>query len=738
MYCPHCMQPNIAAAPRCRHCQQDLSGLAERVFIGQQFIFVRADDQHPLALKVDDAAQVFRAPLVLARHLHAIAFGDETVSAPVEEWKPALPDLPRLTPPALRFLTLVTDRKIYRPGDDATLFIIAPDAAHAEVTVEIKLGGQKVYEAKVLLNRDGLALHRYADVKEGEYTVNLNLPDQPGVSADCSFSVAEFVLSPFIAVLEEHRFAGKKLTFSLKLTRLSVLYNGPVEFGLQCAVCGERVVATQRAAAKDGAAPGEFDLSSHGGPFHVQVTTPDGDTASVAFPGTGAQEREAIVLSELGAQTTMSLLPREDDEPVRGFYVGSGGVNMTPLMLEKVCAPIGQLRAAADLAATQIVIFDPRSTSEARVLDRAEVKRGELIEFASDAPYTFFTVGAFQHDRPWEGWGIVVKPIEFEAALHAPATAKPGDLIDVSISISSGVRGFCWLLVYDARLEHESPLPKLAKRIYESARDASRALAVGEAKSAQEKMDEPQTPLRDRAFGAVPMPVAAAPMADGMMPQALRAASMVAAAPAALFAKRAPAMETEAPPVLVVAPTRMEFPELVFNELLFMEGQAARTVRLGDQIGLWRVRAYVIDGVDVRELTADVQVDQALYAELDVPAIASTGDDLSAAVNYFTREPAELIVATPWDEKRFNVSGAGKETIAIRGPGRVEARISTAQDSDWTQRDIAPPGVQRVTASRLMILDKGQTARGEKVVVYETPGQVLKDTITALIRYPFG
>jgi hypothetical protein len=37
-----------------------------------------------------------------------------------------------------------------------------------------------------------------------------------------------------------------------------------------------------------------------------------------------------------------------------------------------------------------------------------------------------------------------------------------------------------------------------------------------------------------------------------------------------------------------------------------------------------------------------------------------------------------------------------------------------------------------------MILDKGQTARREKVVIYASMGQVLKDTITALIAYPFG
>jgi hypothetical protein len=531
--------------------------------------------------------------------------------------------------------------------------------------------------------------------------------------------------------LEEHRFAEKNLIFTLKLLRLSVPYSGFVELGLQCAVCGERVVATSKVKAQDGVAHGEFNLSGHGGPFHVQITTPDGDTALLAFPGTGVQEREAITVSDLGAQASLSLLPRDEDEPVRGFYLGTGGVNMTPLMLENVYAPIGQLQAAADLGTTQIVVFDPRSTAGSQASDRAEISRGDLIEFAIDAPYTLFTVGAFQRDRPWEGWGIVIKPIEFEAALQAPATARPGDMIDVTIEVSPpGTTVFCWLLVYDARLEHESPLPKLAKRIYESVRDASRVLVVGEAQSAQEHLSELLT--KGVSFGAMPPPAVAAMSAD------MAALRMPAAVKG--FVVRAAAVtraEAEAP-VIAVAPTRMEFPELVFNELFFMEGHAARTVELGDQIGTWRVRAYVIDGVDVRELTAEVQVDQPLYAELDVPAIASAGDEITAAINYFAREPAELIIGTPWGEQRHSVTGVGQVPIVIKGPGRIAARITTAHDDDWTQRDVAPPGVQRVTASRLLILDKGQTAFGEKVVVYETPGQVLKDTITVLIHYPFG
>ena len=143
-------------------------------------------------------------------------------------------------------------------------------------------------------------------------------------------------------------------------------------------------------------------------------------------------------------------------------------------------------------------------------------------------------------------------------------------------------------------------------------------------------------------------------------------------------------------------------------------------------------------GVDYQELSSDVQADKPLYAELDLPAIASRGDDILASVNYNTREPAELFIATALGETRRKVKGSGTERFLINGPGRVQVRLENSSGSDWTVRDVLWPGKQMVTASRLMILDKGQTARGEKVVVYASMGQALKDTIIALIHYPFG
>jgi hypothetical protein len=730
------------------------------VFVGAQFILASASEKRPAALSLDGGEpQVLTAPTIVSRHLHAVGLGEPHAEAGRGSRQTPSPDpapiLPRLPAPAGPNLTaVITERKIYRPKEEARIFVLASDAPGAEVEMEVQLSGQQITRERVTLDEAGLALRPFSNLEEGEYRVMVRRPDGSGSfgssPVQCTFSVAEFSLSPLTALLVQHSFVEGSLRFQLRVLALSMPYEGSAELGLQCEVCGGRVVATQAVTARQGIVDASFDIGGHGGPFHVQVTTPGGETASVFFPGTERTERERVTLCTLGQRAEAGLLPGESTTEVRGLHVGYAGAQTTPLRLESAVARAGHLTVDVRAVAVQVVTFDPRS-GDSTVFHFGTMSRGDLLEFPVSAPYTLFTVGVLTTQKAYEAWGIVIRPLDLQASLSAPATASPGE--EIAVRVESQRPAACLLLVYDARLEHESPVPKLAKQMIDAMRSGTADLQEQDAPplSFRPPPDRQLGELRALGVDAVSavrrrLPsqrreIAFMNLADSDLPLAAivaRAARSPAAAPQPSGMPAPAETEPEAPDFLAV-PSREDFPELAYLELFPVREFAERTVRLGDQVGTWRCRAYMVAGLDVQELTADVEAAKAVYAELDVPASVSPGDDIVAAVRYHTEQPATLAITLPGGQTISGaVMGHGAESVHLTEPGEITAHIWGTGGEDWTVRTVPPPGVQVVTASQLDILMRGQTVRAERVVVFPGPGYVLAETIEAMGRYPFG
>ena len=192
---------------------------------------------------------------------------------------------------------------------------------------------------------------------------------------------------------------------------------------------------------------------------------------------------------------------------------------------------------------------------------------------------------------------------------------------------------------------------------------------------------------------AMPVAAAAAPV-----PKALGVVSRMArrreGAPDAEATQVDVAEEVETL-TFVTVPSREDFPELAYLELFPVDGVVERTVPLGDQIGTWRCRAYLVSGLDVLELTADVEAAKTIYAELDLPAIVGQGDDILAGVHYHTQQPATMTITLPdGQEVSGAVMGHGAETFHLVEPGDVTVHIFSQEGEDWTTRTVQPPGVQ--------------------------------------------
>ena len=747
MYCPSCHDPNPYTAETCVSCGAHLPG-HRRVYVGEQFVLLNADVEHPIAIGLDDGPPfTLSKPTIVSRYCHAVTFGDapgdDGHGRPVlrrgrRRYVWPLPDVPRLDSPRLDLTAVVTERRVYRPHDEAHIFVVAPDHADGEVELEVCLAGQQIMREKLTLNAGGLALFPYADLEEGEYTVRVRRNER-GEWAECGFSVAEFTLSPLIATLESRSYAQGVLHYQLCVRQLSVLYTGPVSVNLQCAVCGGRVVQSQELHVQAGVAAGTFDLSRHGGPFKLQVITPQGETATVDLPGSGAGERERITINPLGRVAEASLLPGDATQPVRGLYVGYGDYKAAPLRLESAIGREAHFEALGDYAVVQIIAHNPLS-GETALHEWRDVRRRERLSLEVNPPFTLFTVAVATATGLHESWSVVIRPPDLEATLTAPAQAAPGDDIRVTLCTTASphlpASVYCLLLAYDARLEHESPLPKLGRRQYQAIRDASAELGDG--------------PVRYDSYFWQPLELSDAglPVDNRRYPfAAAQAPMMLRAGTNALFLDQnhgmvPPLMALEeavqAPPLLA-PPTREDFPELAYLELFEFTGHAERVIPLGDQIGTWRCRAYLVSGVDLLELTADVQAEKPLYAELDLPAIVAAGDEVEASVTYHSDGPAEMTLTLPDGEAiQGVVMGHGSERFKLTGPGEIAVQLSGKAGQDWTTRTVQAPGVQTVTASRLELLRAGETVSGERVIVYPGVNLVLTDTIEALLCYPFG
>ena len=200
MFCPICHEPNTASAASCRTCEARLPE-RRRIFSGKQFVLLNADHNNPIAVDLDGVPVTVFEPTLISLYCHAVAFGHprEGIGAYLvgpdlyDTFEFSLSDRSRLDPPRLDLTAVVTERRIYRPGDEAHIFIVAPEHPGGEVEVEVRLADQQIMREKVSLNGSGLALVPYTDLEEGEYTVRVRRSES-GKVAECRFSVAEFTL----------------------------------------------------------------------------------------------------------------------------------------------------------------------------------------------------------------------------------------------------------------------------------------------------------------------------------------------------------------------------------------------------------------------------------------------------------------------------------------------------------------------------------------------------------------
>ncbi|MCE1245200.1 MAG: hypothetical protein LWY06_01005 [Firmicutes bacterium] len=654
--------------------------------------------------------------------------------------------------PLLQTGVCVTDRKVYKPGDDVTVFAFFPNPSSQEATLSINKNGRLFSSEKIQLCTKGTYSDVFKAMPEGSY--EFEIENSEGFSHTCSFTVAEYTLSFMRATLLSHKYdAGSDLSYKISIILGDVPCTEKVKVGLYCGYC-EVVVDDQEVnCSKEGIAEGKFTLSGHTGPFSFHITTPAGESATIFLPGSTAGTREQIEISNLG-ETIMGGIMPDDSRPerVRGLYIGSTGSKSSPVVIENIVTDKAILTFTEDLEAAAVDVLNPVDGTVVQI-NRTKIKRGEKLEINTPYPFGFIFAGTMGKDC-YQGFSLLIKPPEMDLEIEMPEKAKPGE--EIEITVTSNRKGRLMLIAADSRLQSDDPYDIFAEQHFSALKNGIQYAFSGFVNEyapyktlkrmgsrgfadAEMLMAPPPPPMQFPSPGGMMM--AALPMEPvPSMDTEMEVTSLGERNPniAKILMGYKPEVEEDNESQVAPATTRLDFPHLIFAKLIDFDSTHTEKVKLGDQIGAFKVFAFIIDGFDFISASKQVETTQEVYLELDVPALMAPGDEIIGKVYAKCPDNGKLTVTAALTRLEKSVKGSQNFEIKLKSAGEVFGELDSPSGKDVTGKTIKTPGKETITRSKIIWLNPGEKLKADKIIVYPNVGHLLNDSAKALVQYPFG
>ncbi len=666
-------------------------------------------------------------------------------------------------------VSLTSDKGLYRAGKDTVRLLIAsPQRPNQEVKLTLRLSGNHYTSYTAALDQYGVCLRALSGLPEGEYEATLD-----GTEASvCRFEVAEYRLAPLTADLVEQSLEGSALSFTLLLRAFGQPYTGAVEIELQ--ERGQRVGKRQQLTTDaQGRCSGKVDLTG-AGPYTLNVIVGE-RTATVALKGSEQERREVLTISELGSVQELSLLPLPGAEVCRGLHVAPRGTNTSPFLVSQVIGETVELVAREQVDLLRVVMVAPATGETAQEKLQEKLAAGTKLSLIVPAPYGLLLVGAFVRGKPWEGWCAVVRPSDLKLETAAPEKARPGERVKITLRTNRPEKIVpVQVIVKDQRLIAPSdPQVELGARIKAALTTQRGKLHTGEpgASLFAAGYEPPPPPMPPMAFVVPAMAPAGGAFSGSIMPRArggpvrlaAQAVTLAAAAPAAAYqAVERMALskaEAETPAQTGKAeltPIRVEFPEVIHNSIVYVQGQAEVVVKLGDALTTYTIEAFALDGLDwVREET-QLEARLPVYGDLTLSPFVFAGDQVQGTLYVGAAsgrarvevqrdgEPVPLWV----DGRRLAPGEEVKSGTAVRFPVQPGAFTSIVKDAvsgeaDVSERFVTPPGQIRSIVKRTRLLTAGETLTREGAGAQslrvlpglERPFQVF---VQGACKYPHG
>jgi hypothetical protein len=765
-YCPNCGRrlPSTAYDPAISISDATLvNTLGDSALVGKWFVFLKAHWLHRSgmdALLANSGISGAPKPVILFRG---------------QAKEIALPGT-RITPAALpgpQLVSLTCDKALYRANRDTVrLLIAAPQSANAEMKLKLRLSGNPYADYPLTLDEYSLCLWSMQGLPEGEYEATLE-----GIDIDaCRFEVAEYRLAALNAELVEQQLRGKTLHYTLAVTAFGQPYHGPVEVELQ--ERGQRVGKRERLSCnREGECQGTVKLTG-AGPYTLSVFAGE-RTATVALKGSEQERRETLTISELGKVHELSLLPLPQADECRGMYIMPGGSNTAPFLVQRVIGSEVEITPRVDVEMLRAVVVDPaRGTSEETLHE--QVSANKSIRLPIPQPYGIVLLGAFVEDKAWEGWCAVLHPSNLQLQCEAPQTAKPGTRITVTLKTSVTDRVVpVQLIVKDQRLIAPSdPQVELAACIKKNLGTWYEQSYTGEVDQQLAELNQPQV-VYGRAIGSSAVMTAFPPSVTPPGP-VFQGSAFTQASAAAVPASGRPLMAREEKVRGMIATdervtggreggreikpaaltrVRLQFPEIIYNNIVRVQGEAKVEITLGDSMTRYSIEAFALspETLDWQRAETTLEAVQQVYGELTVSPFVFPGDpvmgrlDIGAASGRAlveVRHDGEVLPLFLADGTAITPDLPVTSGSVVRFPVRPGAITATVRDvltgeADASERYITEPGKLRHITRRLRLLTPGDEVTLQEAHVQELkpmPGleRPFQFFIEGAAKYPYG
>ncbi|MFL5654327.1 MAG: hypothetical protein ACJ8CB_09135 [Ktedonobacteraceae bacterium] len=746
-----------------------VENLGDTALLGNWFVFLKADwlKRSGMAqlLEPSSLLEAFARPTIVFR-------GKEEITLPAARIAP--------TPlPGVNLVSLTCDKALYRANRDTVrLLIAAPQQPRAELKLKLRLSGNPYADYPLSLDEYGLCLWSIQGLPEGEYEATLE-----GVEAEvCRFEVAEYRLAPLNAELSEQQLSGETLRYMLLVTAFGQPYSGPLEVELQ--ERGQRIGKRERLTCnREGQCRGVVKLTGKG-PYTLGVFAGE-RTASVALKGSEQERRETIVISELGEVRELSLLPLAQSNSCRGMYIARGGVNTEPFLVRRVIGSEVEITPRVDAELLRVVVVDPaRKTFEEKLY--SDLKADQRIRQPIPAPYGIVLLGAIVDGKAWEGWCAVLRPSDIQLQCEVAKEAKPGARITITLKTGTSDRVVpVQLIVKDQRLiaagDPQVEFAACIKKNLGSWREQSgtgeidrqmahlthnpwyegraRGLSGPRPMAAFGTGDYPTGPMMSVPMAAPAMLAQSVP-SQMRMPARANGGDAVQQKMDAGLATAAPGpVQTATPSTPVLAKMRLQFPEIIYNNIVRVQGQASVEVTLGDSMTRYSIEAFALapDTLDWQRVETTLDAVQPVYGELTVSPFVFSGDpvmgrlDVGAASGGAIAEVRHDGEVLPlfFDNGDAVTSGLPVPSGSVlRFPLRPGAITSTVRDArkggiDVSERYVTEPGKLRHIMRRLHLLTPGDelTLREQhRLEIKPMPGleKPFQFFVEGAAKYPFG